>query len=76
MKEASSLQALAMGEIDVWAGIFTVGTLNAILRGADIRLVADKRHFAAAGGPSFGLLARKDLVKTPDVGDQQLLKGR
>ena len=76
MKEASSLQALAMGDIDVWAGIFTVGSLNAILRGADIRLVADKGHFAAAGCPSFGLLARKDLVKTPDVGDQQLMKGR
>jgi len=76
MKEAAALQALALGSIDVWAGIFTVGSLNAILRGADIRLVADKGHFAAAGCPSFGLIARKDLVKTPDVGDHQLLKGR
>ena len=76
MKEASSLQALAMGDIDVWAGIFTVGSLNAILRGADIRLVADKGHFAAGGCPSFGLLARKDLVKNPAEGDHQLMKGR
>ena len=76
MKEAAALQALAMGNIDVWAGIFTVGSLNAILRGADIRLVADKGHFAPAGCPSFGLLARKDLVETSNVGDQQQLKGR
>jgi len=76
MKEAAALQALALGNIDVWAGIFTVGSLNAILRGADIRLVADKGHFAAAGCPSFGLLARKDLVDTGIVGDSQQLKGR
>ena len=76
MKEAAALQALALGNIDVWAGIFTVGSLNAILRGADIRLVADKGYFAPHGCPSFGLLARKDLVDTGNVGDQQQLKGR
>ena len=76
MKEGAALQALALGNIDVWAGIFTVGSLNAMIRGADIRLVADKGHFAAGGCPSFGLIARKDLVKTGKLGDPQLLKGR
>jgi NitT/TauT family transport system substrate-binding protein len=76
MKEAMALQALALGSIDVWAGIFTVGSLNAMVRGGDIRLVADKGHFAPAGCPSFGLIARKSLAETGKLGDLQLLKGR
>jgi NitT/TauT family transport system substrate-binding protein len=76
MKEATALQALALGDIDVWAGIFTIGSLNAIVRGAEVRLVADKGHFASAGCPSFGLIARKDLLETGNSGDQQLLRGR
>jgi len=76
MKEATALQALALGNIDVWAGIFTVGSLNAMVRGAEIRLVADKGHFAPGGCPSFGLVARKGLAETAKLGDLQILKGR
>jgi len=76
MKEATAIQALALGNVDVWAGIFTVGSLNAMVRGADIRLVADKGHFAPGGCPSFGLVARKGLAETAKLGDLQLLKGR
>ena len=63
MKEATAIQALASGNIDVWAGIFTVGSLNAMVRGGDIRLVADKDHFAPGGCPSFGLVAQKRLAE-------------
>jgi len=76
MKESTALQALALGNIDVWADIFTIGSLNAILRSADIRLVSDKGHFAADGCPSFGLIARKDLAQILDAGVRQQLKGR
>ena len=76
MKEATAIQALALGNIDVWAGIFTVGSLNAMVRGGDIRLVADKGHFAPGGCPSFGLIAQKKLAETAKLGDLQVLKGR
>ena len=76
MKEATAIQALALGNVDVWAGIFTVGSLNAMVRGADIRLVADKGHFAPGGCPSFGLVASKSLAETAKLGDLQVLKGR
>jgi NitT/TauT family transport system substrate-binding protein len=52
VSEAMALQAIAQGEIDVWAGIYTAGYLNAIRRGADIRVVADKGHFATPFGCS------------------------
>jgi NitT/TauT family transport system substrate-binding protein len=38
--------------------------------------VADKGHFAPAGCPSFGLVARKGLAETATLGDLKLLKGR
>ena len=76
VSEAMALQAMARGEIDVWAGIYTAGYLNAIQRGANIRVVAEKGHFATAGCPSFGLLARKDIAESAKLPDQQLMKGR
>jgi len=76
MKEATAIQALALGNVDVWAGIFTVGSLNAMVRGADIRLVADKGHFAPGGCSSFGLVASKSFAETAKSGDLQVLKGR
>jgi hypothetical protein len=52
VSEAMALQAIAQGEIDVWAGIYTAGYLNAIRRGADIRVVADKGHLSLIIGSS------------------------
>ena len=76
VSEAMALQAMARGEIDVWAGLSTAGYLNAIRRGAKIRLVAGKGHFATAGCPSFGLIARKDIAESAKLADQQLMRGR
>jgi len=76
VSEAMALQAMARGEIDVWAGIYTAGYLNAISRGANIRVVAEKGHFAPDGCPSFGLLARKDIAESAKQPDQQLMQGR
>jgi NitT/TauT family transport system substrate-binding protein len=76
VSEAMALQAMARGEIDVWAGIYTAGYLNAIQRGANIRVVAEKGHFATNGCPSFGLIARKDIAESAKLEDKQLMKGR
>jgi len=76
VSEAMALQAMARGEIDVWAGIYTAGYLNAISRGANIRVVAEKGHFAPAGCPSFGLIARKDIAESATQPEKQLMKGR
>lgn len=76
VSEAMALQAMARGEIDVWAGIYTAGYLNAISRGAHIRVVAEKGHFAPDGCPSFGLIARKDIAESAKLPDRQLMKGR
>ena len=76
VSEAMAVQAMARGEIDVWGGIYTAVYLNAIRRGANIRVVAEKGHFAPAGCPSFGLIARKDIAESAKLADQQLMRGR
>jgi len=76
MKEEFAFQALAKGEVDVWSGLISIGALNAMHRGANIRFVAERGSFAADGCPYFGLVARKAIVESGELASAAQLKGR
>ncbi len=54
--------ALVSGELDVATGLPRIAEFAAIGRGAPIRYVADKGHFAAGECPSGAFVIRKDLA--------------
>lgn len=62
-RQGDALAALARGEIDVYAGLPSVGLFNAIARGVPVRIVADKGFGdPAAGCASYAVLARSPLL--------------
>ncbi|MEZ4836444.1 MAG: ABC transporter substrate-binding protein [Caldilineaceae bacterium] len=64
-RNSESLTALLRGEVDV-DSIFTVGLLNAIARGENVRVVANKGVLAQNGCPADGFVARAGLETAPD----------
>ena len=58
---ARTIAALGTGELDVVAGGHSAGLFNAVGRGIDIRIVADKSQ-NVTGRSSIKMLVRKDLV--------------
>ena len=71
-----AIPALIQGNIDVAGGLTTIGMLNAIARGARIRLVADKGFSDPEGCVYHGLVARRDLVEKGELSHPSQLKGR
>lgn len=69
---ASMLPAIAAGHVDVAGGITSVALFNAIKRGLDIKIIADKGT-NLSGRSYFDLVIRKDLEGT--VKDYPDLKG-
>jgi len=68
------LSALATGNLDVAGGGLNAGLYNALHRGVDVRIVADKGSLL----PGFGyeaLLVRKDLVDSGRFADYADLRG-
>jgi len=72
-EEATPL--LTKGELDVIAG-FGVYYLNAIARGAEIKVVADKGHIGTTGCSSGALVVRRELFETGDLDSVAELEGR
>jgi NitT/TauT family transport system substrate-binding protein len=58
---ARMIAALGTGELDVGAGGHSAGLFNAVSRGIDVRIVADKSQNVTGRG-SQKLLVRKDLI--------------
>jgi NitT/TauT family transport system substrate-binding protein len=75
-QSARALPALIQGDLDVWGGTLSLGILNAIARGANIRIVADKGYIPAGGCAYSGLIAGKALVDSGKPGSLDLLRGR
>jgi len=71
---ADTIAVLIQGSLDVGAGAASAGFFNAIARGEQVRIVADK-GYAAPGSRAVALVARKNLRPggTPTIAD---LKGR
>lgn len=70
--EASS--ALLKGEIDVAAGMLRPAEFNAIARGAEIRLVADKGHYGPGPCMSSAIVARPGFVAAKDAESPEHLR--
>ncbi|KAB8188791.1 PhnD/SsuA/transferrin family substrate-binding protein [Nonomuraea phyllanthi] len=73
---AKMIAPLGSGQLDIGAGAPSAGFYNAVARGIDVRIVADKAKLA--GGYDFlPILVRKDLVdsgKVKEIGDLKGLK--
>jgi NitT/TauT family transport system substrate-binding protein len=66
------LPALSSGQVDVSSGLVSAGMFNAIARGADIKITADKGYVDPDGCVNWSVLGRKDLVESGalDTADQ------
>jgi NitT/TauT family transport system substrate-binding protein len=72
-EEATPL--LIQGDLDVIVGIGAY-YLNAIARGADIKVVADKGHVGTEGCSPSALVVRRELFETGEVDTVAELEGR
>ena len=71
---ARMIAALGAGDLDVAAGGHSAGLFNAVGRGIDIRIVADKSQ-NVVGRSSIKMLVRKDLVDSGRYKGYADLKG-
>jgi NitT/TauT family transport system substrate-binding protein len=58
------LPALSSGQVDVASGLLSSGLLNAIARGAEFKIVADKGYIDPEKCDNYAMVARKDLVES------------
>lgn len=73
---AAALPLLIDGEIVASGGSLTPGLVNSIVRGAHVRIVADKGRMAPGFCNSTALMVRKDLFDKGIVRSAADLKGR
>ena len=76
MTEESAIPALLRGDIHVWGGPLHTNFLNAMNRGAKIKIVSEKGHFSSTGCVAGALIARKALVESGEMHNLFQLKGR
>lgn len=75
-RSASALPALISGELDVIVASLTPSTLNAIHRGANLKIVAAIHRFSSDGCVSIGFVTRRDLVEGGELKTASDLRGR
>jgi NitT/TauT family transport system substrate-binding protein len=73
---AAALPLLIDGEIVASGGSLTPGLVNSIVRGAHVRIVADKGRMAPGFCNSTALMVRKDLFDEGIITSASDLKGR
>lgn len=61
VSSADAAALLIRGDLDVAAGVLKIADFNAIARGAELRLVADKGHFEPGSCPVSAFVARPDF---------------
>jgi ABC-type nitrate/sulfonate/bicarbonate transport system substrate-binding protein len=76
MTEEFAIPALLRGDIHVWGGPLHTNFLNAVNRGAKIKIVSEKGHFSSTGFVAGALIARKALVESGEMHSLFQLKGR
>lgn len=75
-RSQDAIPALVQGQLDVLGGSLSFGLLNAITRGANIRIVAEKGTYSTSGCTGNGLVARRDLVEKGELKEAAHLKGK
>jgi NitT/TauT family transport system substrate-binding protein len=76
MSEEAAIPALIRGDIDVGALLLSTNYFNAMNRGANIKIVAEKGHFSSTGCVSGAVIARKALFESGEMQSLIQLKGR
>ena len=71
-----AIPVLEQRQLDVMGASPTFGLLNAIARGAKLRIVADKGYLASDGCTYAAIVARRDLVESGELADAVQLRGR
>jgi NitT/TauT family transport system substrate-binding protein len=74
-QSGDALTMLVQGGCDVYAGNVSAGLFNAIARGAEIRVVADKGQNRGPGDAYEAFLARRSLVESGALANLKNLKG-
>lgn len=69
------LPALSSGQVDVSSGLISAGLLNAIDRGGDFKIVADKGFVDPDNCDNYALVARRDLAEGGMFKDASELRG-
>jgi NitT/TauT family transport system substrate-binding protein len=70
-----ALPLLIKGDIDIWSDIIYPSCLNSMIRGAKIKIVADKGHLSATGANYSVFMARRALIKEGKLDNLSRLKG-
>jgi NitT/TauT family transport system substrate-binding protein len=70
------MPALSSGQVDVASGLISSGMLNAIARGADVRITADKGYIDPDGCVNFSVIGRSDLVESGQLETADQLAGK
>lgn len=71
------IPALALGQVDVSAGLVSAALLNTIAKGGQIKIVADKGYIdPGAACPSLAVIARPTLLETVKLDRPEDFKGR
>jgi NitT/TauT family transport system substrate-binding protein len=73
---AAAIPALAQGDLDVVSGFISVGTLNAIASGEELKIVTDKGYMNPAGCVSDTFMISRKLAESGDLDDLTQLAGR
>jgi NitT/TauT family transport system substrate-binding protein len=70
------MPALSSGQVDVASGLISSGMLNAIARGADVEIVADKGYIDPVGCVNFSVIGRSGLVEAGELETADQLAGK
>jgi NitT/TauT family transport system substrate-binding protein len=69
------LPALSSGQVDVSSGLVSSGLLNAIGRGGNFKIVADKGYIDPDQCANYAMIARQDLVEAGVFQSEEDLRG-
>jgi NitT/TauT family transport system substrate-binding protein len=70
------LPALASGQVDVTSGLVSAGMFNAIARGANVKITADKGVVDPEGCINWSIAGRSELIENGELEDVAQIAGR
>ncbi len=70
------LPALSSGQVDISSGLVSVGMFNAIARGGNFKITADKGYVDPEGCINWALAGRKELLEAGELASVEQLRGR
>ncbi len=70
------MPALSSGQVDVASGLVSSGMFNAIARGAEVEIVADKGYIDPVGCVNFSIIGRSGLVEAGELETADQLAGK